>query len=105
MSHPGKWEFPGGKVEENETPEECLVREIQEELGVTVEILQRLPVHPYTYKSGFSLELIPFRCRIQSGYLAPHQHSEIRWVKKEEIHNLDLAGADVGVLHIYRNYP
>ncbi|HER08963.1 MAG TPA: NUDIX domain-containing protein, partial [Bacteroides sp.] len=59
MDHPLKWEFPGGKVKEGETPESCIMREIREELGLTVMVKLRLPVvvHRYGHRE---VRLIPF---------------------------------------------
>lgn len=101
MSHAGLWEFPGGKVEQGETNEACLIREIKEELDVTIEIISPLDWQPFTYPGGFSLALIPFRCRILEGYPKAMQHQEIRWVKRAELMNLDWAGADIPVLENY----
>lgn len=101
MSQPGKWEFPGGKVEEGETEDGCLIREIREELGVDVDIVERLGSFPYTYEHGFSLELIPFRCQITAGQPLPSEHAEIRWIRKEHLKDLDWAGADIPVVVDY----
>lgn len=101
MAHPGKWEFPGGKVEEGESEEECLIREIREELTVEISILERLPSASHTYENGFSLRLIPFRCQIQSGELRAIQHAELRWVPVAQLPFLDWAGADIPIVEAY----
>ena len=101
MAHPGKWEFPGGKVEDGESEEECLIREIREELAVEILILERLPSVAHTYENGFSLRLIPFRCQIQSGEMRAIQHAELRWVPVGELRFLDWAGADIPILKAY----
>ncbi|MCF8237976.1 MAG: (deoxy)nucleoside triphosphate pyrophosphohydrolase [Saprospiraceae bacterium] len=101
MSHPGKWEFPGGKVEEGESEEECLIREIREELAVEINILEALASHAHTYENGFSLVLIPFRCQIQSGVIRAVQHAEVRWVPRSELIFLDWVGADIPILQAY----
>src|SRR5699024_12852156 len=79
MKHPHKWELPGGKVEEEEDFETCLKREILEELGVEIEILERLSSNFHLY-SDFRLELIPFRCSLQTFEIELLEHSQIIWL-------------------------
>jgi 8-oxo-dGTP diphosphatase len=104
-SMPGKWEFPGGKLEKGESPEDCLRREIREELGLGITLLRSLsPVsHGYT---DFDILLYPFLCRIDETSAKPlsefprslQSHSEIRWDTPENLQNLDWAEADIPVL-------
>jgi 8-oxo-dGTP diphosphatase len=100
MSRPLKWEFPGGKVEEGETPEACLVREIREELGVEVEVLRALSPSPYRYADKAIL-LLPFVCRIVGGSLTLLEHEAVRWGSPDELSGLDRAPADVPGLRAY----
>ncbi len=92
----GKWEFPGGKVEDGESPAEALVRELEEELGVAVDIGQALTPVVWDYGRG-QIRLHPFVCRIVAGELHPHEHEEIRWCEKDDLCELDWAAADVPV--------
>lgn len=100
MSHPLKWEFPGGKLHEGESPEQCLVREIREELGIEVLPLVSLPssIHHYDH---ISVELLPFVCNIVQGEIVLHEHSEVRWLRLEELSGLDWVEADVPVFRSY----
>jgi 8-oxo-dGTP diphosphatase len=93
----GKWEFPGGKVEDGESPAGALVRELEEELGVAVDIGQALTPVVWDYGRG-QIRLHPFVCRIVAGELHPHEHEEIRWCEKDDLGGLDWAAADVPVL-------
>jgi len=99
----GFWEFPGGKIEPGETAEECIVREIREELDVEIEIIQQLePVeHHYPDKS---IRLIPFVCKIISGQIMLKDHSEFRWLSKSELMTPDWAAADVEVAKNYLHW-
>lgn len=99
MRLPLKWEFPGGKVESGEQPEECLVREIAEELQVEIEILR--PMLPYEHKAEPSIRLIPFICRIKSGELKLTEHAAFLWLQPEELPALDWAAADIPVVQQY----
>lgn len=97
----GMWEFPGGKIERGETAEECIVREIREELNVEIRIFKSLmPVeHHYPEKS---IRLIPFLCEITSGNLILTDHSEFRWLSSEEIDLMNWAAADREIIHLNR---
>jgi mutator protein MutT len=98
MSMQDKWEFPGGKVEQGETYEQCLERELHEELGIKIKILEKLPESPFKYESGLELTLIPMVCELISGTPHPHEHSEIQWVEFDDLPVLDWADADVPVV-------
>ena len=102
MSLPGKWEFPGGKLELNELPEDALIREIKEELNVSIEIVESLPISDYSYVPEKVIRLIPFRCVIQNNEIpVAAEHAELRWVKKEDLLNLNWAEADVPIVKNY----
>ncbi len=97
MSLPGKWEFPGGKVEANESPEAALVREAAEELGV------RVRVGPFlargTAPSGARLiQLDVYAAELMSGEPIPCEHAEVRWVGNEALADFDWAEADLPVV-------
>lgn len=104
MDLPNKWEFPGGKVEDDEDPVTCLKREIKEELGVEIEVLERLPSNFHIY-SKFKLELIPFRCSLQTFEIDLLEHSRIVWLPVEKLNELDWAAADIPIVkHYIKNF-
>jgi len=97
MNLPLKWEFPGGKIEENETPENCLLREIKEELNLEIELLEKLEVKCFNYNT-FSINLIPFISKYLAGEIVLAEHKNFKWLTKEELKFLDWASADIPVL-------
>ena len=101
MKHPLKWEFPGGKKEENESFESCLKREIKEELGIKIEILEQLPSFPFFYAENFGIELFPFRCEAVTTRISLAEHKEIKWLDVAELPGLDWVEADVEVVEYY----
>jgi 8-oxo-dGTP diphosphatase len=101
MSHPLKWEFPGGKLLADEDAATCLKREISEELGVTIEILERLPSTKHTYPVNKKIELIPFRCAIVDGAAKAQEHEQILWLHKKELTWLDWVEADIPIVEKY----
>ena len=98
MKLPLKWEFPGGKIEANESEQQCIQREIKEELDIDIEVLQRLnPVlHDYP---DFSIELIPYTARYVGGDLKLKEHAQYRLLDKHELQELDWAEADVPIVN------
>ncbi len=89
----GKWEFPGGKIEPNETPEESLARELAEELAIQVRVGEFLCSASYE-GDGVSLELLVYRVQRVRGEPALIEHQDRRWVTPEELTALDLADSD-----------
>ncbi len=103
MSMPLKWEFPGGKMEANESAATCLEREIREELGVEIRIVAPLPPSKWSYPD-FTITLYPFVCQINGGKLRLTEHRAICWISPEKLPSLDWAEADVPVLKDYFRY-
>lgn len=101
MSLPLKWEFPGGKIDEGESPEECLRRELREELGIEAAVGQACPVTTHEYPE-FTVTLYPFVCTITSGEITLHEHCAMLWLPVEELHTLDWAKADLPVIRKYQ---
>ena len=101
MSLPLKWEFPGGKIDEGESPEECLKRELNEELGIEAFVSQPHPTTTHQYPS-FSVTLYPFICEIISGEITLHEHNAMIWLPIKELHTLDWAKADWPVIEEYQ---
>jgi len=97
MHLPLKWEFPGGKIEANETPEACLIREIREELNIDIEVIEGLSPNDHQYGDK-SIRLIPFICKQTGGEIELKEHAEYKWLDRTNLLDLDWAAADVGVV-------
>lgn len=93
----GWWEIPGGKLEPNETPEQCIVREIREELATEVRAERILGVVDYDYPT-FHLTMHCILCTIVSGELKLLEHESARWLTKETLHSVDWLPADQLIL-------
>lgn len=100
MSMPLKWEFPGGKLHEGESAEECLARELLEELGIRVRIERALPPVFHCYED-FAIELIPFVCTLAGGQLLLHEHRALAWVSPRQLVEFDWPAADLPVIASY----
>ncbi|MDI6881202.1 MAG: 8-oxo-dGTP diphosphatase MutT [Desulfitobacteriaceae bacterium] len=90
----GKWEFPGGKIEQGETPQECLKREMREELDIEIEVLSFFGESIYEYASG-EIRLMAFWCKWVLGDFSLHVHSRIEWVNRAQLDLYDFAPADI----------
>ncbi len=94
MSIPNQWEFPGGKVEENENLSEAIVREIQEELTCIVECKELFNDNTHEYEN-FIVNLITLKCGLISGTPIATEHSKLIWLKPENLQSLKWAPADI----------
>lgn len=90
----GLWEFPGGKIEADETPREALIREIREELHADIEVGDEVTSTTHQYAFG-EVTLTTFYCELHSGGLTLTEHEAITWLAPADLGNLKWAPADV----------
>ncbi|MDO4710562.1 MAG: (deoxy)nucleoside triphosphate pyrophosphohydrolase [Peptostreptococcaceae bacterium] len=93
----GKWEFPGGKIEEGETSEQALFREIQEELNVTIELGPLIDTIEYDYPT-FHLSMDCFWCIITEGNIILREAEQGKWLAKEELYSVEWLPADIALI-------
>ncbi len=100
QSHPGFWEFPGGKIRADEPPEAAVVREIKEELCATISVKRRLMQATFEYPDK-RVTLIPFVCDGSRTVCTPLEHEEVRWVSVREAESLAWLPPDSEILTAY----
>ncbi len=91
------WEFPGGKVEENETPQQALKREIREELDTEIEVEDLIDSIEYNYPK-FHLSMDCYLCKVKKGTLTLKEHEAARWLDKDSIDSVDWLPADMWLI-------
>jgi 8-oxo-dGTP diphosphatase len=91
------WEFPGGKIEPGESPEECLVRECREELGIDIEVQDLFEQTKYSYPER-DIEFMFFRTSLINGVPASSVHNSIKWVLPDRLDEFEFCPADVFVV-------
>lgn len=101
----GLWEFPGGKVEPGETPEGCLIRELDEELGIAVthKCLAPFVFASHTYES-FHLLMPLYLCRRWEGFAQAREHEALAWVKPDKLSDYEMPPADLPLVAYLRDF-
>lgn len=99
----GRWELPGGKVQPNESDAQALIRELDEELGITIEVTGSLGVSEYE-RPNLTIHLVGLLCRCVDGELEAREHTELRWARANELSTLDWAPADLPLVAALRTH-
>ena len=98
----GKWEFPGGKLEAGETSKQALIREIQEELSVKIEIGELIDTIEYDYPT-FHLSMDCFLCVVVDGEIILKEAEAARWLDKDELYSVSWLPADIALIEKIQN--
>ncbi|WP_245949312.1 8-oxo-dGTP diphosphatase MutT [Lutibacter citreus] len=98
----GYWEFPGGKIEEGETPEDCLKREIMEELGLEINVRSFFMENEHIY-SDKKIILKAYLCELISGKIQLNDHDLFEWSEVSDLENYKLAPADIPFVKALNN--
>ena len=98
----GKWEFPGGKLEVGETSRQALIREIQEELDVKIEVGELIDTIEYDYPT-FHLSMDCFLCVVVDGEIILKEAEAARWLDKDELYSVDWLPADIALIEKLQN--
>ena len=98
----GLWEFPGGKIEKGETPEECMARELMEELEIKVEVGTLITSNKHRYPNGI-FELLAYRVQHICGNFVLNDHDEVKWITIDEISKFDFPPANTPIINYLKN--
>ena len=98
----GLWEFPGGKIEDGETPEECMARELMEELEIKVEVGTLITSNKHRYPNGI-FELLAYRVQHICGNFVLNDHDEIKWITIDELSNFEFPPANTPIINYLKN--
>ena len=101
-AYKGKWEFPGGKIEAGETPEEALDREIREEIDVGIEVGELIDTVEYDYPD-FHLTMFCYICSITDGEIVLREASDAEWLTTDRLYSVDWLPADMGIIEKIRS--
>lgn len=101
--HNGGWEFPGGKIEPGEQPQAAVVRELQEELNIRVQVGSLLHTIEWDYPT-FHLRMFCYACTLVGGELSLREHTESRWLNRDSLHSVDWLPADVDLLPVLEHW-
>ena len=98
------WEFPGGKIEENETPDECIVREVREELGVDISNSCFSPLTFTTFDyEDFSVIIFLYLSREWEGIIKGKENQNLKWVRPNEMFEINMLPADIPLISFIRD--
>jgi len=96
--HKGKWEFPGGKIEEGESPAKCLQREILEELTLDIRVEIEFYSHTHKYSNKLIVNLLTYTATLIGGNLTLIDHDQFSWVQVEELEQFDWLEGDIPII-------
>lgn len=99
----GGWEFPGGKIEQGEAPEDALKREIKEELDANINVGGLLDIVEYDYPD-FHLRMHCFICFLTDGKFVLKEHEDAKWLRKDELYSVEWLPADLGLIEKIHDY-
>ena len=101
-SQGGLWEFPGGKIEQNETREQAIIREIKEEMDIDIQVERYINEKVFNYPDK-SINLIALECKKISGEIKLIEHEDVKWVKKNDLRKFEFAPADEFIISAILN--